>query len=681
MSVALSLDFELRHDVLGGHDVYWLKLGDSECGLVVDYARDDYRRASLISRTESDARGFVVQLAKGLEQSLDIDINRLERRTSPGDAKFVYVMEHQDEDGVDWRVCKMGFGSDPSIYLHISTSSGRARLEERSSDARRNFVESFARALLKSSDTKTSPFAAVDSNRPDWWVSNVPLVSWFRPTEIVFQGAPSFFEETLVGVSQNAVVAAHREGKLVIHEPESTGEIKGIVAHHSGLFIVQDELDGSRVMRLKSLDSEIEELIYLDEELGQMPILSPDGEWMAQVLNRRSGAETVLVHLAGTREEILLDRLWATSWGPNGLELKDVEDGRWFVWKNQEIIALDGPPPRRIGPFDFKVGDVLSVANHDFSPPNASSRRRMVTNVYEWVDGPFVVADWSDTFLLNMETGRGWTLLPEAIASRGSVQVSTSLSQMAFTTGGGKCFLAEISPRFLNEDLETETRSEIVARLKDSLAGDLYEFRGVTSHLSLAQMSREFGLEVSELRHRLSEGGKEFVDAQLREAGRLLSERRLTELAALSIHHAAAWSLLAEGLSEHELLAALGDAAANTFVDRLVREEVLHQVLFGGTRPSSQAWEGIVEVLHAAESVWLSGDLSGLEAQLQQALQIVFELIEELKLVALLPSLWNELELRVDRIQHLIDAEAGAPNGLEELLEVVRCVEEMTASL
>jgi hypothetical protein len=65
-----------------------------------------------------------------------------------------------------------------------------------------------------------------------------------------------------------------------------------------------------------------------------------------------------------------------------------------------------------------------------------------------------------------------------------------------------------------------------------------------------------------------------------------------------------------------------------------------------------------------------------LETQLVQALHIVYELLDELKDMAIAPELWREMELRIDRLQQLMVNKAPAYQGLEELLEIVRCVEE-----
>jgi hypothetical protein len=120
----------------------------------------------------------------------------------------------------------------------------------------------------------------------------------------------------------------------------------------------------------------------------------------------------------------------------------------------------------------------------------------------------------------------------------------------------------------------------------------------------------------------------------------------------------------------------LRHAAAKTFVDSLVQDEYLHRVLFGGIRPSADEWERVLETLHASESIWLADPSEGLETQLVQALHIVYELLDELKDMAIAPELWREMELRIDRLQQLMVNKAPAYQGLEELLEIVRCVEE-----
>jgi hypothetical protein len=77
----------------------------------------------------------------------------------------------------------------------------------------------------------------------------------------------------------------------------------------------------------------------------------------------------------------------------------------------------------------------------------------------------------------------------------------------------------------------------------------------------------------------------------------------------------------------------------------------------------------------------LSAPEGGLEERLFQALAIVYELTSELRQVTLVQAHWDELQLRKNRLIHLMETDAISPYGLEEVLGVIRCVEEMTGSL
>lgn len=676
MNSPLSLDFSLRHEVVGGHDVYWLGLDDDEVALVVDYARDDYRRASLVGKDDDSVRRFVEKFTSGFKIEPTIDVQRWRLKTEPGDAKFVYIVDHQDEQGVDWRVTKMGFGADPSIYLHLSPSTGRARLEERSLEARRNFVEAFTRAVLEPMSQTARALERI-ARRPQWLAHDVPLVTWFHPTELVAQGQPTWFEDHLVGISGLEVKATGESGNFTVYEVDRGSELLWVGGYCGALVIVSREFEETRISVVESLDSDAREIYSTRGTTSGHPMLGPSNDWLAFNIQTRSGPCAVVLRLDET-DERELDDYWASSWGPDGLEVRNIDDQSWWLWTPEKLQEIPRPP-RRVGPHVVETEAGFSTRNSVFEPPDSSSRRRMVTNVYTWISGPFVVADWSDSYLFNVETGQGWTLLPETIASRGAVTVDPSLTRLAFTTSGGRAFIGDVSPRFLNPTFEERpgmTRESCTEALRDSLAGDIFEFHGVPSHLSLEDLSRRFGLQVGDLRERLSKAGEDFVDSQVGHVRMILSENALHQIAALGVHYAAAWSILAEYLPQHQLLSALRHAAAKTFVDSLVQDEYLHRVLFGGIRPSADEWERVLETLHASESIWLADPSEGLETQLVQALHIVYELLDELKDMAIAPELWREMELRIDRLQQLMVNKAPAYQGLEELLEIVRCVEE-----
>ncbi len=256
------------------------------------------------------------------------------------------------------------------------------------------------------------------------------------------------------------------------------------------------------------------------------------------------------------------------------------------------------------------------------------------------------------------------------------------MTRVSFSPIGGVTFVAPIAQRFRGDVRVSHLdRTGVTAQLQNSLGGDIYAFEGCISHVSLAALSEQTQESPDTLRTRLTAAGEDFVKTQLNLARQALSSGDVEMLAALGIDNAAAWSILHERLGEHGLLEGLSQAAAQTFVDRLVIDDYVHQIVFGGVRPSSEAWDDVVETLQLAEERWLSVPEGGLEERLSQALGIVYELVSELRHVTLVQAHWDELQLRKERLVHLMEADAISPYGLEEVLSVIRCVEEMTGSL
>lgn len=676
----LTVELFLRHEVRGGHDVFWLGIGDGECAIVVDYARSRYRRASVISASLAQAGEFLRGLGKVFGE--DISFEGLQLHTSPQDLKFVFISDHEDAEGIAWQIAKIGFGSDPSIYLHLCVDEGVARLEEKSPDARGVFLTNWRKTLFPE---LKGPRATeiTESSRPTWWVSDVPLVENFESTGLRFKGLPQWCGDALVGVVDDALVVLENRRRGPQRTLEGL-EIDGFLVVGVGALVAHQTEVSWALTWVPDLESGTAiELLQSDSEIAHITP-SLDECWASVVVQKTTGPIT---YVLGLKDPVglvaTLEGLWATSWSPERLELRDIDRQEWFGWNETSgLHPLNYIPPRRLGPHEITIDGTFCVGDCCFEPPDAASRRRMVAQVYQPLDPPWIVAEWSDVLALNTASNQGFTLVPESIARRGSVRVNDKLTRVSFSPVGGVTFVAPVSQRFRGESHFVLTdRAEVAAQLQNSLGGDIFAFRGCVSHLSLAALSEKSQESPDSLRVRLTDAGEEFVKNQLHLARQALSTGDVEMIAALGVDNAAAWSILHERLGEHALLEGLGHAAAQTYVDRLVLEDYVHQIIFGGVRPTADAWDEVVETLQMAEERWLSAPEGGLEERLFQALAIVYELTSELRQVTLVQAHWDELQLRKNRLIHLMETDAISPYGLEEVLGVIRCVEEMTGSL
>lgn len=662
-----DLEFDLTHEMLGGHDIYTLGYAGGSCMFCVDFGHDYRRSAAFLAHDVESARTFIEVVARDVGFELAAPRTALER---PGAVDALLVGESEDDNGDRWQTIRVTFSPAVELEFKLGVSRKTATVASRvGSD--HSAVLAWMRCLF------VTPVAQTDQRlaTPDW-VDPRPLTTRAEALPERFSSRVVWAEDVFVGVAEDpGLLLAHDDvhGIEIVFE---TRQIAAIASAGRGVVIVHEDEHGQGIVSIiRDVDMdelEIDELYRTDSPLPPEALLvSPDNALIAFAIPGRLDARfaTLVIDREG-REIDCIEDGWPVGWGAEGLSLRGVDGEGALLWLpsvkgSQGAIIHANASVRELGPWTMQVEDGLVRLGEAEFISDGVSTSRLRGRSYQALGDGWCVFNWSRPYLVDVASGVGWPLLPLEMSAQ-NVMVSPRRDR-AFVTIDGVSFALEL--RHPNDVMTSDET------LRQEFARDRFHAGSVATQISLAEVGRWHNLEPSDVKRRLDQAAQDFVTTRMRLVREALQDGP-DKISAIGADHAAAWALLVQRMEPEAWQNAFEQGLYETFAKRLDDDKFLEFAIHGGVIPGEHVGR-VQEALAGAKRLWLQTPHSPMQGQVALAIDVAVEVLGDFRESPVPSNLWKNIETRMRRVHELLTLGAPEVVGLGETIELLRSIESM----